>query len=327
MSNSHAANSPEVFDETDPHGQHFHGQHESHVIVGPFLLRSILGFLLLFTVLTVGFAQAEIAIQNWLGIELPWWVNVAGAMSIAVVKSLLVMAIFMQLRYDNPVNSVAMLFCFFALGLFLLFTGLDLFSRGWIYEFKAGQVVAGGTGQGVSTANGKPMVVAAKEKFLGQLANHEIRDSLIVADAVRAAAHAAEEQGASGLAAAKALYAFADHMTDLHTIMVHPPGAGEQARVTAELAALAERTRSSGNGPAAEIIAAASASVKNLNMAEAQASYSVDAQFAQLAAQAHGGHHEDARIGSSASMSRAQSGLSGALSEKGGHAAKSHGGH
>ena len=319
MSHSHAANTPRAFDEVDPHGQHLHGQHESHVIVGPFLLRSVLAVLLLFTVLTVGFAQAEIAIQNWLGFELPWWINVVGAMSIAVVKSLLVMAIFMQLKYDNPINTVAMLFCFFALGLFLLFTGLDLFTRGWIYEFKAPQVVAGGTGQGVATANGMPIADAARDRFKLLLSTPEVKEFLVIADAIQAGAAKVEAEGGAALAAAAPMNAMANHMFDLHSIMVHPPAPGEQARAAAELNELADRLRGSGNAAAADAAAKVSGQIKSMVLAEALASYSVEGQFAKLAAFAHGGAHHAPPIVSTANMSRARSGDSGALADKPGH--------
>src|SRR5262252_11201992 len=91
-----AAASAEVFDELDPHGfdkGHKHGH--GHVIVGPFTLRAVLAALLVFTVLTVFLAQAEVWAPGYFHIELPWWVNVVGAMSIAVVKALLVMGFFM----------------------------------------------------------------------------------------------------------------------------------------------------------------------------------------------------------------------------------------
>lgn len=316
MSHSPAANSPEVFDEVDPHGQHHYGQHESHVIVGPFMLRSVLAVLLLFTVLTVGFAQAEIAIQNWFGYELPWWVNVVGAMSIATIKSILVMAIFMQLRYDNPINTVAMLFCFFALGLFLLFTGLDLFTRGTIYDFKAGQVVKGGTGQGVATANGVPIADAARDRFKQLIATPEVKEHLIVTNAVRAAAEDAAVHGQP--AAAAALNAMADRMMDLHAIKVHTPEAGQQNRTAAEISRMADALRSAGNAAGADTLAAAAKSIKGLNLAEAGSSYSVEAEFARLAAFAHGGEHHQAPIVSTANESRARSGLSGALSTESG---------
>ncbi|HYF15060.1 MAG TPA: cytochrome C oxidase subunit IV family protein [Phycisphaerales bacterium] len=150
------------FDETDPHG----GTPHTHVIVPPITYRTVLAFLLFFTLLTVGVAQAEVWAMGYFDIHLPWWVNVVGAMSIAVVKSLLVMAFFMQLKYDNPINTVAMAFCFFGVFLFLFFTGLDLFTRERVYPEKNQYVVPGGTSAGVASANNKPVVVAAKDRWL-----------------------------------------------------------------------------------------------------------------------------------------------------------------
>jgi caa(3)-type oxidase subunit IV len=152
--------------EHDAHGGHGgHGGHDSHVIIGPFQLRAVLGILLFFTALTVGLAQVEVFVAGFFDVVLPWWVNVAVAMSIAVVKTLLVMAIFMQLRYDNPINSILMAFCFFALFLFLFFSGLDLFTRDRIYDFKAGQVAAGGTQSPVKAAREAAIEKWGPEKF------------------------------------------------------------------------------------------------------------------------------------------------------------------
>src|ERR1051325_10479396 len=164
------AGTGEAFDELDPHGfDKGHGHDHGHVIVGPFTLRSVLAFLLIFTVLTVFLAQAEVWAQNYFHIELPWWVNVVGAMSIAVVEAVLVMAFFMQLRYDNPINTVLMLFTFAALATFLGFTGMDLFNRGAVDPQKQSQQISGGTGAGVEGSNGKPMVTAAADRLLGLL--------------------------------------------------------------------------------------------------------------------------------------------------------------
>jgi cytochrome c oxidase subunit 4 len=164
----------ETFNELDPHGFEGHGHHASHVIVGPFTLRSVLAILLFFTLLTVGLAQLETAIMGWFDIQLPWWVNVAVAMSIAVVKSLLVMGYFMQLKYDNPINTVLMLFTFGALAIFLFFTGLDLFSRGAVDPQKQAQIIAGGTGSGVSAKPNQPVTAAARERFMEKLlAKHD----------------------------------------------------------------------------------------------------------------------------------------------------------
>src|SRR5262245_27997689 len=101
----HFAEHPD--EQVDPHGfssGHSHG----HVILSAFTLRVVLGTLLLFTVLTVFCAQFEIYIEHVTGVILPHWVNVVIAMSIACVKSVIVAAYFMQLKYDNPINTVIM---------------------------------------------------------------------------------------------------------------------------------------------------------------------------------------------------------------------------
>jgi cytochrome c oxidase subunit 4 len=161
---SHAQAKPaDHFDESDPHAGTFH---HAHKIVPPITLRVILGALLLFTLLTVGFAQAEQWAAAYFNIELPRWINVVGAMAIATIKALLVMAFFMQLKYDNPMNSLVMFVTIVCVGLFLFFTGLDLFTRDKVFNFKGTYAVAGGTGSGVKTANERPIVTNAREKAL-----------------------------------------------------------------------------------------------------------------------------------------------------------------
>jgi cytochrome c oxidase subunit IV len=167
-----AAASAELFDELDPHGfdkGHKHGH--GHVIVGPFTLRSVLALLLFFTVLTVFLAQAEVWAQGYFNIVLPWWVNVFGAMTIAVIKALLVMAFFMQLKYDNPINTVLMCFTFAALAIFLGFTGMDLFNRAAVDPVRATAASPGGT-----FVNNKPMTVGAAEALLGTLQKRHNND-------------------------------------------------------------------------------------------------------------------------------------------------------
>ena len=157
MPHEPSTSSPTAFDEYDPH----HGGHHEHVIVPPFVLRSVLTFLLCFTILTVGIAQTEEWAMGYFHIDFPRWVNVVGAMTIAVVKAVLVMAYFMQLRFDTALNTVVMLFTFAAVGLFLFFTGLDLFTRDKVFDFKATYVVAGGTFEG-----SKPLVKVSRDKWL-----------------------------------------------------------------------------------------------------------------------------------------------------------------
>jgi cytochrome c oxidase subunit 4 len=125
--------------------------------VGPFTLRTVLALLLFFTVLTVGQAQLEVYLSHALDIEFPRWVNIVFCMGIAVIKALLVMGYFMQLKYDNPINSVVMAFTFLGLGLFLGFTALDLGGRGSVYEWKVNYQVPGGTNTTVDKAKTRPL--------------------------------------------------------------------------------------------------------------------------------------------------------------------------
>ncbi|GJQ29944.1 MAG: hypothetical protein HBSAPP03_18280 [Phycisphaerae bacterium] len=170
--------SPAAFDELDPHHS---GVHASHVIVGPMQLRAVLAVLLVFTAMTVGFAQAEQWASAYFGVVLPHWVNVAGAMSIATIKALLVMAIFMQLKYDNPVNTLIMGVTLAALAIFICFTGMDLFNRSQVYDWKAGPIVAGGTGgqlwggegisenKAITTPVGESVALHARNEYLKRL--------------------------------------------------------------------------------------------------------------------------------------------------------------
>lgn len=157
---SHATHSA-GFNEMDPHGAGGHGQHASHVIVGPFTLRFVLGILLVFTVLTVGQAQLELYLQDLLHMTFPLWVNASVVLLIATVKGLLVMAYFMQLRYDNPMNTIIMLFCFFTLGLFIMFTALDMFHRDTVYKDKSAQIISGGV-----WSSNKPIADVARENAI-----------------------------------------------------------------------------------------------------------------------------------------------------------------
>lgn len=157
MSHEHttAADQPAGFNVEDPHGEHAHDH--GHTIVHWRTLVIVLGILLAFTALTVSSAQAEKWIAVAFDIILPNWMNVAVAMSIATIKGVLVMMFFMQLKYDNPFNTIVMLFCFLAFSLFLGFTALDLSSRAWVDPWKMKQISAGGTGMA-----GTPLVWQAR---------------------------------------------------------------------------------------------------------------------------------------------------------------------
>jgi cytochrome c oxidase subunit 4 len=323
---------PAAFNELDPHGSGGHGHgdgHGGHKIVGPGIILTVLLFLLMFTALTVGLAQLEIAIASWLNITLPWWVNVLVAMSIATVKSVMVMAYFMQLKYDNPINSVAMVFCFAALGLFLLFTGLDLFSRGNINEAKAGPVMAGGTSKGIVGANNQPVVLASKVRLKEQLGENDIKEWVILGMSLEHAATGLQSKGSDEAAAAKVLMAKAKQMLDLHTVKLHPPSGPSQVMIAAEVEALAASLRGAGKPAAADLVSATSRQIGSLDMAAAKASYSIEEAFAAMAHIAHGdghGAHGSHEVSNSGNYSRTRTGMSGVIPGSGnGHG--NHGGH
>lgn len=164
MSHAAPAHNPHAKDlgwnPEDPHGgdTHAHG----HVVVGWKLQLGVLAALLFLTALTVGFYNAEQWAEAAFDIRLPGWVNVIGAMSIATVKATLVCMYFMQLRYDKALNTFALLFCLFAVGLFVFFSIIDLSTRGWVNDFKYGEVTdingngPGGTGVGLSAGARDP---------------------------------------------------------------------------------------------------------------------------------------------------------------------------
>jgi cytochrome c oxidase subunit IV len=144
------------------HASHDHAHHDDahhahgHIVVGWKLQLGVLAALLFFTALTVGFYNAEKWAETAFDIHLPGWVNIVGAMSIASIKATLVCMFFMQLRYDKAINTFALLFCLFAVGLFLFFSMLDLSTRGRVNEFKFGEIRDGGTGVGLFTGARDP---------------------------------------------------------------------------------------------------------------------------------------------------------------------------
>ncbi len=132
-----------TFDPTDPHGFHAKDTH-GHVILSPMTLIGVLVALIIFTVLTVFASRFEVWLSEAFQWEIPQSVNVAIAMSIAVIKGLLVLMFFMQLRYDTPLNSIIFGTCLLAFGCFIGFTALDLFTRDSIDRARSGEIKAGG---------------------------------------------------------------------------------------------------------------------------------------------------------------------------------------
>lgn len=149
--------------DTTAHEEHAHG----HPVVSWQMQLGVLLALLFFTFTTVLFYNAEKWVEAAFEIHLPLWVNIVGAMSIATVKAILVCMYFMGLRYDKALNTFAMLFCLFCVGLFLAFTMIDLESRDRVYTWKQGEVITGGTGSGLNALPRDPNFNA----YLGKTIN------------------------------------------------------------------------------------------------------------------------------------------------------------
>ena len=132
-SNDHHEGHVDQHDHGGHHGDHHHG----HFVVPKFTLRLIFGLLISLTILTVAAAQFEVAIASFFGFQIPGIVNVLIALSIATVKTTLVVMFFMQLRYDNPLNTMVFIFTIFTVAFFLGFTMIDLGNRGSVDRFKA----------------------------------------------------------------------------------------------------------------------------------------------------------------------------------------------
>jgi cytochrome c oxidase subunit 4 len=165
---SHAA-------EFDEYGHKDHG----HVIVSLFTLRFVLAALLFCTLATSGSAWAEQFIADTFHVEIPQWVNAAVALSIAVVKTVLVVTFFMQLKYDNPMNTIIFVFTLLTVFSFLGFTSLDLGNRDSIDRFKnqyaqdGGDLGAGGPIFDKDVVPGESIVERAKRIAMARQANYE----------------------------------------------------------------------------------------------------------------------------------------------------------
>ncbi len=131
-------------EEFDAHGHKDHG----HIIVNIWTLRAVLAILLFFTLLTSGAAVAEEWIAATFNVVIPQAINVGVALSIAVVKTALVVLFFMQLKYDNPLNSMIFVFTVLTVAFFLGFTTLDVGNRKSIDFYKGEYIHRGGTGLG-----------------------------------------------------------------------------------------------------------------------------------------------------------------------------------
>lgn len=132
----------------DTHAEeHAHG----HPVVSWQIQLGVLLALLFFTFATVLFYNAESWVEHAFEIHLPGWVNIVGAMSIATVKAILVCMFFMGLKYDKALNTFAMLFCLFCVGLFLGFSMIDLDTRDRVEPWRKAEASLGGTGKSLDS--------------------------------------------------------------------------------------------------------------------------------------------------------------------------------
>lgn len=95
-----------------------HGTHGHHIIPIPTLLK-VFAALVALTFITVSLAQFNFGV-----LEVPIALTLAGS------KSLLVVMIFMALKYDNPVNTLTFVVGVLFVGVFVIFTLLDTAFRG-----------------------------------------------------------------------------------------------------------------------------------------------------------------------------------------------------
>ena len=86
--------------------------------------------LLLLTWLTVAAASVDFGSLPVLGVALP--VNLLVALAIAITKTTLVVLYFMHVRYGTSLVGVVVLAAILWLGILLLLTFGDYWTRGWV---------------------------------------------------------------------------------------------------------------------------------------------------------------------------------------------------
>jgi cytochrome c oxidase subunit IV len=96
----------------------------SEHVVSKRLYYVIFGALMILTILTVAVAR----------VDLGHGLNDVVALTIAVVKALLVVLYFMHVRYSSRLTWVFVAAGFFWLAILIVMTLTDYFSRGWIYD-------------------------------------------------------------------------------------------------------------------------------------------------------------------------------------------------
>lgn len=175
--------------------------HHGHHINSATTLMLVLLALLFFTLLTVGASVAEQFLAQTFEMHIPAWVNVIVALSIATVKTTLVVMYFMGLKYDNPINTMIFLFTLGAVACFLGFTMLDLGNRQTIDRFKGTYIYEGGMGNVAGVPANMSITEHAKQQAIAKQ-EQAAKDAMLnldahehAADSHAAAAH--DDHGAS----------------------------------------------------------------------------------------------------------------------------------
>ena len=94
--------------------------HHAHVVVSPKVYGVIFGALLCFTALTVFASYLELGVFN-----------AVVALTIAVIKAVLVILFFMHIRYSSRLTKLTVAAGFFTLIVLITMTMTDYISRAW----------------------------------------------------------------------------------------------------------------------------------------------------------------------------------------------------
>ncbi len=108
--------------------------------------------LLILTALTVWSSNIHEIQFGHSTLEIGGTLHILMALAIAVVKSILVAAYFMHLRYDTPMNTVVVSATIFAVILFIGFTVADSATRGNYAPTEGRVIIEGGSKRQVETA-------------------------------------------------------------------------------------------------------------------------------------------------------------------------------
>lgn len=102
----------------------------SQHIVSPRVYMAVFVALLVLTLLTVGAARVDLGEPEVAGLRVP--LNVIVAIAIAVVKATLVVLFFMHVKYSGRLVQLVVVGAFVFLGILLIITMSDYWSRGWL---------------------------------------------------------------------------------------------------------------------------------------------------------------------------------------------------